>query len=371
MGGRRIAAESGLVALLTAGVLVASALVFPALAEDTAADIVSYGWASDPGAAPGQADPLTDPLEDAGTQGADTVPPGSVPVGLRAGSPSHVSFLKFDVSSIPSEAQISSATLTLTEVQASPNITSILSCRLTAPFEEGEGQAFAKRPAFDEFGCNGVEPNEDGSWTINMAFTVRQWVTGAAENHGIELQPGGPDNLPTGQPDPTTMTWLALFAGPESETPPVLTVTYSLPVVTDDPAPVVPPPAQADDPAPPPPPQESTQNQGGFAFSAPPLSAAPPAAESPDAAPQEPEVAEPPPAQDPVPAPVATEIPEPYTPWTVYLLVPLLAAVAYGLFRAFTADVAVTGAREGATSRLLRQRALARQSAGEATFVGA
>ena len=370
MGGRRLVAESGLIALLTLAAMAVSALMVPAVADEATAEFVAYGWASDPGAAPSQADPLTSPLEDTGTQGADTVPPGSAPVGLRNGSPSHVSFLKFDLSSIPADAQISAATLTLTQVQATPNVTSILSCRLTGAFEAAEGQAFAARPPFDEFGCNGVEPSEDGStWVINMAFTVRQWVSGAAENHGVELQPGGPDNLPVGQPDPTTLTWLAIFAGPQSETPPVLTVTYTLPVVDDGPAPIVPPPAQAEDPAPPPS-QESTQSQGGFAFSSPPLSAAPPAADSPDTAPQSPEVAEPAPAPDAAPAPVATEIPEPHTPWTVYLIVPLLAAIAYGLFRALTADVAVQATREGAASRLLRQRALSGQSASEPTFVG-
>lgn len=367
---RRIVLQSSLVALLAAGAVGGpAALVAPAAADEATAEIVGYGWASDPGAAPSQTDPLTDPLEGTGTQGADTVPPGAAPVGLRGGAPSHVSFLKFDLSGVPADAEITAATMTLTEIQATPNITSILSCPLTEPFEDGEGQAFAARPAFSEFGCNGVEPLGDGTWTVNMAFTVKQWVSGGTVNHGVELQPGGPDNLPTGQPDPTTLNWLANFAGPESETPPVLTVTYTLPVA--EPAPIVPPARSEQPPAPPA--QQSTQSDStGFAFSTPPLSASPPVApQAPDVGEPQPEVAAPESAPEVAPAPVAAEVVEPHTPWTVYLLVPILLAIAYALSRAFTEDVAPQVSREGATSRLLKQRVLARQQAGDVTFVGA
>jgi hypothetical protein len=79
------------------------------------------------------------------------------------------------------------------------------------PQQEADGDEDKTEPAVDcTFGGNGVYDEEADVWRIDLAFTAQAWADGEIENHGVLLRPIGAPNLAFGDADTTTNAQLVL-----------------------------------------------------------------------------------------------------------------------------------------------------------------
>lgn len=349
------------VALFSLLSVVIGMLSLPAAAEEAAVSVGAEGWTGRPVPPPSQVpDPISGPI-------SDNVPSGEIaantlPVGLRNAQPSHQSYLKFDLPSLEPDSFVTSMQLTLTEEgNGAGDPTGVLACLVLADWPAEAGFAWSERPEADPDVCSAGAAAENGTWSFDLGFQASQWLEDGVQNFGIALLPRGNENLPVGQPDPSTTQYLVSFGGVEAENPPVVTLEFEPPLPPFEPEPqpepefVPPPPAQAPSQPPPSNTGSSSTNSGGF-FSAPTFE--PPAGEVAEPAP---EVA--PPAQDgtaqpqpqPVGAPAAAQEPV-TTPAYVWFLIPLGLLGVLVLGRSLTEDAVLVSGREGATTRLLERR---------------
>lgn len=347
-------------ATLAAGLLAAPTAAF---AEEAELTVGASAWyhaptAGTPLPAPGQPpEQLANPTD-------------GLPVGMQNAQHEFRSAVKFALPAVPEGALVTRFEVTFTETAEEGTVPGVEACAFTEAFQPEPNQPMDAVPAFDcsfsgsltpgEEDDPNTEQDESATWTVDLADTAGAWVAGDLADHGFVIQVINPDNLPVGQPNPAQSNGKITFAGPESETPPTAVIEYTLPVTTE-----------VDDVefAPPPPPANSgggTSSSGSadFQFSSPQFDQEPaptfeeaPAPEVAEPVPAQaapPEVAAPPPAET-APAAVAGAT-TPQTPGYVWLLAPVGLGGLYVLARSLTAEPALAVEREGAVTRLLRQR---------------
>lgn len=172
---------------------------------------------------------------------ADGVAAGNLAVAATGGQEDKVSFLYFDLFTLPVDATVTSAVVTMTTVPNSPtdvsfNATpaSVVACAAgTQGFKEDDGAGLANAPdrlctAFKAVGKAGTA----GAYQWDVTGLAQQWMTGA--NDGVAF---------TRADESPGSNFQVVFG---KATTAKLAVTYSLPVVETPPvAPPVTPPVAA------------------------------------------------------------------------------------------------------------------------------
>ncbi|MBW3561521.1 MAG: DNRLRE domain-containing protein [Actinobacteria bacterium] len=309
-----------------------------------------------------------------------TVPPDTLPAGMQNAEHQYRSAIKFDVSTVPAGAQVDSFTIALHENSSSGTVTGLEACAFTADFAEGGNQNMKDLPEFScIFSAQGQKAEEDDPnteqdetafWIFDMADTAQSWLTdpteGGIQNHGLVIQYIPPPNLQVGEPDPTQSSGRIFFDGPESETPPVATIEYTVGSGEQDSGTVelepAAPPAQSDSSSSGGTDDSSSGSGVGFA-SSPQFESQPSQSQPGPEIAQEPapEVAddsggEPAPeTAEPAAAPASQQVPV-TTPAYVWALIPIGFAALYVLSRSLTAEPQVAVEREGVMTRLIERR---------------
>jgi hypothetical protein len=308
------------------------------------------------------------------------VAPGTLPVGMIGGGTRYVSALQFDLPAVPKDALIEKFDLVLNAddvtfsiespafrgavlaalsqypeqrpevlqayfeglVGGNPALTNfeptgIEACLIRTTFVAGPSQDSANRPQADCLvGATGTRDAAAGTWTFDIAPIVQAWVDGAP-NEGIYLGPLGAQNVAYGDPDPSTNFQVSLTTGTDPATAPrAIVATGEKPPEFGDVA---------------------TGDSGGVlgdslagpvdnvsTFGAPLGSAA--TVGSVNTAP----------GASPVPASKQRTLPDPSTPWWLWLLVPLGVAGCYALAQALDATPEAATRRAGAMTRLVEAR---------------
>ena len=308
------------------------------------------------------------------------VEPGTLPVGMIGGAIRYVSALRFDLPSIPANALVEKFDLVLDESSLTFSIespafraavlaglsqypnqnpaalqaflagvaggnpalaafepTGIEACLVRSPFTAGASQDPQQRPQADcLIGATGKRDTAAGTWTFDIAAIVQEWVDGAP-NEGIYFGPLGAQNVAYGDPDPSTNFQVSLKTAPAAdgtgpravvatgEKPPELTdlggtdsgvlgdsLTDSGPVAGVDTFGA---------------PLGSTTATGGTDTGA---------------------VAQ--------PTSERRTLPDPSSPWWLWLLIPIGVAGSYALAQALDATPEVASRRAGAMTRLVEAR---------------
>lgn len=321
-----------------------------------------------------------------------TVPPDTLPAGMQNAEHQYRSAIKFDLSAIPAGAQVDSFTVALHENSSSGTVTGLEACAFTGDFAEGGNQDMNDMPEFScIFSAQGAKAEEDDPdterdetayWLFEMPDTAQSWLKdpadGGIENHGLVIQYIPPPNLQIGEPDPTKSSGRIFFDGPETETPPTATITYTVGSGEQDTSNVelepVAPPAQdqgsstgsGDSSTA----SGSSGSGGGFGFASSPQFESQPSQSQPTVE-QEPapEVAAPgdggepaPETAEPVAAPASQQVPV-TTPAYVWALIPIGLAALYALSRSLTAEPQIAVEREGVMTRLIERRRAERSAA--------
>lgn len=313
-----------------------------------------------------------------------TVPPNTLPAGMQNAEHQYRSAIKFDLSSVPSGAQVDSFTIVLHEHSSSGTVTGLEACAFTEDFAEGGNQDMNKD--LPEFSCvfsaqgdkaeeNDPETEQDETalWTFEMPDTAESWLTddpaeGGIDNHGLVIQYVPPPNLDVGEPDPTKSSGRIFFDGPESDNPPVATIQYTQGSGEDEQSGTV-----ALEPAEPPASDDGgtsgdsggaaqtsdSSGGGGVGFASSPQFESEPSQSQP--APEvaqepAPEVADPQGSEGDTAAAPQTEPVAVTTPWYVWALVPIGLAALYVLSRSLTAEPQIAVEREGVMTRLIERR---------------
>ena len=313
-----------------------------------------------------------------------TVPPNTLPAGMQNAEHQYRSAIKFDLSAVPAGAEVDSFTFALHENSSSGTVTGLEACAFTADFAEGANQHMNDLPEVScIFSTQAEKPEEDDPdterdetayWIFEMPDTAQSWLTdpseGGIENHGLVIQYIPPPNLQVGEPDPTQSSGRIFFDGPESETPPVATIEYTVGSGEQDSGTVelepVAPPAQSDSSSSGGTDGSTSGSSGsGFGFASSPQFESQPSQSQPGpeiAQEPAPEVAdesgggEPAPeTAEPVAAPASQQVPV-TTPAYVWALIPLGFAALYVLSRSLTAEPQVAVEREGVMTRLIERR---------------
>jgi hypothetical protein len=188
------------------------------------------------------------------------VEPGTLPIGMIGGQTRYVSALRFDLPSIPKDALVEKFDLVLDEgsftfsiespafraavlagLSQYPNQnpaalqaflagvaagnpalaafepTGIEACLVRSAFTAGPSQDPAARPQADcLIGATGKRDMTAGTWTFDLAGIVQEWVDGAP-NEGIYFGPLGAQNVAYGDPDPSTNFQVSLKTAPAAD----------------------------------------------------------------------------------------------------------------------------------------------------------
>jgi hypothetical protein len=305
------------------------------------------------------------------------VEPGTLPVGMIGGATRYVSALRFELPSIPQNALVEKFDLVLNESSFTFSIespafraavlaglsqypnqnpaalqaflqgvaggnpalaafepTGIEACLVRSPFAAGASQDPAQRPQADcLIGATGKRDMAAGTWTFDIAAIVQEWVDGAP-NEGIYFGPLGAQNVAYGDPDPSTNFQISLKTAPAAdgtgpravvatgEKPPELTDLG----ITDS---GVLGESLGDGPV------ASVDTFGS------PLGTTAPVTDTGAVA---------------QPASERRSLPDPSSPWWLWLLVPIGVAGCYALAQALDATPEVASRRAGAMTRLVEAR---------------
>ncbi len=305
------------------------------------------------------------------------VEPGTLPVGMIGGQTRYVSALRFELPPIPQNALVEKFDLVLDEgnltfaiespafraavlaglsqypeqhpeaLQAflegvaggNPALaafepTGIEACLVRSPFTAGASQDPQQRPQADcQVGATGKRDTAAGTWTFDIAGIVQEWVDGAP-NEGIYFGPLGAQNVAYGDPDPSTNFQISLKTAPAAdgtgpravvatgEKPPELTDLG----ITDS---GVLGESLGDGPV------ASVDTFGS------PLGTTAPVTDTGAVA---------------QPASERRSLPDPSSPWWLWLLVPIGVAGCYALAQALDATPEVASRRAGAMTRLVEAR---------------
>jgi hypothetical protein len=188
------------------------------------------------------------------------VEPGTLPVGMIGGQTRYVSALRFDLPSIPQNALVEKFDLVLDESSFTFSIespafragvlaglsqypnqnpealqaflagvaggnpalaafepTGIEACLVRSAFTAGPSQDPQARPQADCLvGATGKRDAAAGTWTFDIAGIVQEWVDGAP-NEGIYFGPLGAQNVAYGDPDPSTNFQISLKTAPAAD----------------------------------------------------------------------------------------------------------------------------------------------------------
>lgn len=198
-------------------------------------------------------------------QAPQPVEEGSLPVGMLGGKSRYTSYLKLQLPDIPAGSIVDRFDLILSETAVSYALespafrqailagfvtyqtrspaeftkfvgdvasmttpfaevapTGIEACAVTGDWKAGASQDATTQPARDcIFGANGERDGDEGTWTFDLSLLVQAWVDGTTPNQGIYLGPLGADNLAFGDPD-TSTNWQVSVGGkdaPEDDRP--------------------------------------------------------------------------------------------------------------------------------------------------------
>jgi hypothetical protein len=308
------------------------------------------------------------------------VEPGTLPVGMIGGAARYVSALHFELPPIPKNAQVDKFDLVLNEGDLTFSIespafrgavlaalsqypeqrpevlqayfeglaggnpalaafepTGIEACIVRAPFTAGPSQDSAQRPQADCLvGATGVRDAAAKTWTFDIASIVQEWVDGSP-NEGVYLGPLGAQNVAYGDPDPSTNFQISLKTAADPATGPRAVVATGEK-----------PPELVD---------LAVGDSGGVlgdslagpvdnvsTFGSPLGSAAAVGGVKTTG------------GASPVPASEKRTLPDPSTPWWLWLLVPLGVAGCYALAQALDATPEAATRRAGAMTRLVEAR---------------
>jgi len=230
-------------------------------------------------------------------------------------------------------------------------------CPFTEPFEDGSN-LWEDTPSFDcIFGANGerIETEDGWEWHFDLTFTLMAWQDGTLENHGLYVRATQAPNLAFGDPDTSWQAQISFGSAGSGIPPEIALVTTA----ASTPSVFVPPPSQDT--------SSSGSGSQGTVFPAPrafpgtqgPAPTVSGGQPGPAVAPQQP-VAQP--AAQPVLAS------SPVTPWWVWLLVPTFLFGMFMVSQSLTAQAGSTVVREGAMTRLIRQRNTGELATGTPQF---